>query len=102
MSGLVRQCATALAIAVTAAPACRVRRGIPLTSAVTAPIVLFNGVGTSANDVAAIEDVLDENGLVYATADSSELNTMSATQLRRHRLLIFPGGRAYRLGRPRR
>jgi glutamine amidotransferase-like uncharacterized protein len=57
-----------------------------------APILLFSGKGTSAGDVAAVERVLDQNHLAYATATSSQLNRMSASQLTAYRLLVVPGG----------
>jgi glutamine amidotransferase-like uncharacterized protein len=57
-----------------------------------ANILLFNGTGVSPNDVAAIETILDNNHLNYITVNSSELNTMSPSQLKTYRLLIVPGG----------
>lgn len=56
------------------------------------PILLFTGTGTSAGDVEAVERVLDNNHLRYATATSSQLNDMSASQLMNYRLVIVPGG----------
>src|SRR5262245_40090336 len=55
-------------------------------------ILLFNGSGTSPNDVAAIEKILNENDFSYTTANSRRLNEMSESQLRAYRLLIVPGG----------
>lgn len=63
-----------------------------------APILLFNGTGTSANDVAAVETVLNGNRLNYSTANSSQLNRMSESQLRGYRLLIVPGGNFVDIG----
>jgi glutamine amidotransferase-like uncharacterized protein len=57
-----------------------------------APILLFDGEGTSPNDVAALEAVLRRDGLAYATVSSSALNAMDEAQLLAHRLLIVPGG----------
>jgi len=65
---------------------------VPLTSSRAAPILLFNGTGTSPNDVAAVEVVLNDNHLEYSTVNSSQLNELSEAQLRAHRLLIVPGG----------
>jgi glutamine amidotransferase-like uncharacterized protein len=62
------------------------------------PILLFNGAGTSAEDVAAVEAVLNDNGLEYATANSWKLNSMSAAQLRAYRLMIIPGGNFLAIG----
>src|SRR5712692_8873119 len=45
------------------------------------PILLFNGTGTSPNDVAAVERVLDDCHLDYLTANSRQLNGMSESQL---------------------
>ena len=61
-------------------------------------ILLFNGSGTSPNDVAAFERILNEHLLRYATADSRQLNGMSEAQLRVYRLLLVPGGNFERLG----
>ena len=55
-------------------------------------VLLFNGAGTSPNDVLAIESLLRERRFPYATADSSRLNGMSAADLKAYRLLIVPGG----------
>jgi len=61
-------------------------------------ILLFNGDGTSAGDVAAVERVLEQNDLSYATASSRQLNEMSESELRAYRLLIVPGGNFERIG----
>jgi len=53
----------------------------------TAPILLFNGTGASPNDVAAVETILNSNYLNYSTANSSQLNMMDESQIRKHRLL---------------
>src|SRR4051812_28574912 len=63
-----------------------------------APILLFKGTGTSANDVKAVEAVLKGNSLSYSFADSSQLNKMSVAQLQRYQLLIVPGGNFEELG----
>ena len=55
-------------------------------------ILLFNGRGTSPNDVAAVEDVLRASGLRYSTANSSQLDAMSEAELTRYQLLVVPGG----------
>jgi glutamine amidotransferase-like uncharacterized protein len=72
--------------------------GTPLASSGFPPILLFNGTGTSANDVAAVETVLSGNQLSYATANSSELNDMSEAQLTAYRLLVVPGGNFITIG----
>jgi glutamine amidotransferase-like uncharacterized protein len=64
----------------------------------TSSILLFNGEGTSRNDVDAFEKILSEQELSYATANSEELNAMTASQLRAYRLLIIPGGNFEEIG----
>jgi glutamine amidotransferase-like uncharacterized protein len=62
------------------------------TATAVASILLFSGKGTSPEDVLAIEAVLDNNHLSYATVSSAQLNAMSTAQLREYRLFIIPGG----------
>jgi glutamine amidotransferase-like uncharacterized protein len=64
-----------------------------------APILLFEGAGTSPNDVAALKEILNNNHLDFSTANSSRLNGMSESELRQYRLLIVPGGNFVDLGR---
>lgn len=73
--------------------------GDPHGAGAPAAILLFNGAGTSANDVAAVETILSSNRLDYATANSSRLNQMAEAQLREYRLLIVPGGNFIEIGR---
>jgi glutamine amidotransferase-like uncharacterized protein len=63
-----------------------------------APILLFNGTGTSAGDVEAIAKILTEKGLEYAAANSRQLNGMSESQLMTYRLVIVPGGNYIKIG----
>ena len=63
-----------------------------------APILLFNGTGTSLNDVQAIETILHKNNLSYSTVNSSRLNGMDESQIRKYRLLIVPGGNFIDIG----
>jgi glutamine amidotransferase-like uncharacterized protein len=70
----------------------------PLDADPPAPILLFDGTGTSANDVAAIAALLEDEDLRYSTVDSAELNAMSAARLRSHELLIVPGGNFVTMG----
>jgi glutamine amidotransferase-like uncharacterized protein len=63
-----------------------------------APVLLFNGTGTSPNDVAAIEAILESNHLNYSTVNSSQLNEMGEAQIRLYRLLIVPGGNFIDIG----
>jgi glutamine amidotransferase-like uncharacterized protein len=61
-------------------------------------ILLFNGSGTSPNDVKAVEVVLRARHLGYATVNSDELNGMSEGRLGSYRLLIIPGGNYITIG----
>ena len=70
----------------------------PPANGANAPILLFNGTGTSPNDVSAIESILSEGHLNYSTANSLQLNEMSEAQLRLYRLLIVPGGNFVDIG----
>ena len=63
-----------------------------------APILLFKGTGTSRNDVAAVETILNSNHLSYSTVNSSHLNAMGESQIRGYRLLIVPGGNFIDIG----
>ncbi|MBI1765579.1 MAG: hypothetical protein HYR56_29535 [Acidobacteria bacterium] len=62
------------------------------------PLLLFNGTGTSPNDVVAVETILKDNHLKYSTANSRQLNGMSEAQLMAYRLLIIPGGNYINIG----
>jgi glutamine amidotransferase-like uncharacterized protein len=64
----------------------------------TVPILLFNGNGTSPNDVKAVEAILNNNHLNYSTVNSSKLNEMGESQIRGYRLLIVPGGNFIDIG----
>src|SRR5258708_15091498 len=70
----------------------------PPASSDVAPILLFNGTGTSANDVAAVETILKDSHLQYSTVNSRQLNGMSESQLMAYRLLIVPGGNYITMG----
>jgi len=71
---------------------CGRNSALPLTSARVSRVLLFNGIGTSRNDVAAIETLLEKNQIAYSTASSAQLDEMSAARLRNYRLIIIPGG----------
>jgi glutamine amidotransferase-like uncharacterized protein len=64
----------------------------PPASNTVPPILLFSGAGTSVNDVAAVETILEEKHLEYSTVNSRQLNGMSESQLMAYRLMIVPGG----------
>jgi hypothetical protein len=74
--------------------ACAIRS----TSSGSPTILLFNGSGTSPNDIAAIEKILNESDFIYTTANSRQFNEMSESQLRAYRLLIVPGGNFEQIG----
>lgn len=74
-------------VAALAAAACA-----PPASKTAPPILLFGGAGTSANNVSAVENVLKDEHLEYATVNSRQLNGMSEAQLMAYQLLIVPGG----------
>ena len=71
---------------------------VPLASGRVPPVLLFNGTGTSANDVTAIETLLEKSGIAYSTGDSAQLDAMSAARLRSYHLVIIPGGDFTRIG----
>ena len=63
-----------------------------------AEILLFNGTGTSPNDVKAIEVILRGMHLTYTSVSSRQLNRMSLSQLMAYRLMIVPGGNYITIG----
>lgn len=65
----------------------------------TPKVLLFVGNGTSSGDVSAVKTILGELGLSYATATSSQLNSMSETRIRAYRLFLMPGGNAVTISR---
>ncbi len=65
---------------------------------VDAPVLLFDGTGTSPGDVAAVETILNAGHIPFATASSRRLNTMSASDMGAYRLLIVPGGNFVTMG----
>src|SRR5258707_10557548 len=71
---------------------------VPLTSRRVPGILLFNGTGTSPNDVAAIETLLEKSRISYSTASSAQLDEMSAARLCTYHLIIVPGGDFTRIG----
>src|SRR4051794_24713735 len=71
---------------------------VPLTSGHVPSVLLFNGTGTSPNDVAAIETLLEKSRISYSTASSAQLDEMSAARLRAYRLVIIAGGDFTRIG----
>lgn len=70
----------------------------PLRPPSVTPILLFNGRGTSADDVAAFEAILDRQHLGYSTVSSQQLDEMNEAALGAYRLLIVPGGNFETIG----
>jgi glutamine amidotransferase-like uncharacterized protein len=64
----------------------------------TASILLFDGEGTSVNDVKAIAEILRSRHLDFSGVSSAQLNHMSEAGLKTHRLLIVPGGNFINIG----
>ena len=64
----------------------------PVSSREITPVLLFAGTGTTPNDVAAVETILNGSHLSYSIVNSSQLNGMTESQISRYRLLIVPGG----------
>lgn len=64
-----------------------------------APILLFTGAGTSREDVAAIEAILESRHLNYSTVNSFQLNWMTESQIAGYQLLIVPGGNFVQMGK---
>jgi hypothetical protein len=62
------------------------------------PILLFEGTGTSPNDVTAVKAILETRHFKFSSVDSRQLNGMSESQLRAYRLMIVPGGNYITIG----
>jgi glutamine amidotransferase-like uncharacterized protein len=71
---------------------------VPFTSDRVPPVLLFNGTGTSPNDVVALETLLEKSRISYSTANSAQLDEMSAARMRTYHLIIVPGGDFTRSG----
>ena len=89
----------ATAAAVSSAAAATDAAATPVQgSSSTTPVLLFNGTGTLASDVAAVEVILNTLKLKYSTADSSHMNSMSEATLKTYKLFIVPGGNSNTIG----
>jgi hypothetical protein len=91
------------AVVLLSGPACRAAdsTGAPASrdaAAALANVLLFNGRGTSPNDVAAVTRSLHDSHLSYSIADSPRVDTMGEPELRTYRLLIVPGGNFEEIG----
>jgi glutamine amidotransferase-like uncharacterized protein len=67
-------------------------------NAQAATILIFNGKGTTASDVTALENVVKNAGLAYQTANSSQLDAMTQAKLASYKLFIVPGGNSITIG----
>jgi glutamine amidotransferase-like uncharacterized protein len=63
------------------------------------PIILFNGSGTSPNDVEAIKKNLSSNHMDFVLINSAQLNELDTSQLRKYKLIIIPGGNFIDIGK---
>jgi glutamine amidotransferase-like uncharacterized protein len=71
----------------------------PVANITTAvPVLLFNGTGTIASDVAAVEAILTSKGLRYSTVNSAQLDSMSYATLLTFKLFLVPGGNSITIG----
>jgi glutamine amidotransferase PdxT len=57
-------------------------------------VLLFVGTGTTSGSVSAWKTILQNMNLSFATANSSQLNGMSASALAAYKLFLVPGGNA--------
>jgi glutamine amidotransferase-like uncharacterized protein len=64
-----------------------------------APVMLFNGKGTSPNDVKAIGNILSSNNMDFVLVNSEQLNKLDTSQFRKYKLLIMPGGNFIDIGK---
>ena len=69
------------------------------TSTLTAPVLIFNGTGTSSTAVTAIANVVHSLGFAYHTVNSSQLDSMTQAKLASYRLFIVPGGNSITIGK---
>jgi glutamine amidotransferase-like uncharacterized protein len=63
------------------------------------PILLFNGTGTSPNDVKAIASILSSNDFDFTLVNSSQLIGLDTNQLSKYKLIIMPGGNFIDMGK---
>jgi glutamine amidotransferase-like uncharacterized protein len=59
-----------------------------------ATVLIYNGSGTSSTDVAAVESIVSSLHLSYHTANQSQLDNLTESQLLGYRLFLMPGGNA--------
>ena len=64
-----------------------------------APIILFNGTGTSPKDVEAVKNILSSNHMDFTLVNSAQLNGLDPSQLSKYKLIIIPGGNFIDIGK---
>jgi glutamine amidotransferase-like uncharacterized protein len=60
----------------------------------TPRVLLYVGNGTTSGSVAAVKTILSDLQLTYATANTSQLNSMTQSGLNAYKLFLIPGGNA--------
>jgi glutamine amidotransferase-like uncharacterized protein len=65
-----------------------------LAGGTTPRVLLYVGNGTTSGSVSAVKTILGNMGLTYATASTSQLNSMSQSGLGAYKLFLIPGGNA--------
>src|SRR5688500_13289841 len=55
-------------------------------------VLIFNGQGTASADAQAVQEITESLGLNYELADSDDVDAMSAEDLRRYGVIVWPGG----------
>ena len=63
------------------------------------PILLFNGTGTSPNDVEAIKNILSSNDMDFELVNTAQLNELDTNDLKKYKLIIIPGGNFIEIGK---
>jgi hypothetical protein len=63
------------------------------------PVLIFNGTGTSPNDVIAVKNVVSTARLAYNMVNSAQLDGMTQAQLAAYKLFIVPGGNSITIGK---
>src|SRR6476469_5753828 len=61
-------------------------------TATAAQVLLFNGYGISYSDWKSTEQIVQSMGLTYRLINSSQLTSMTLTELKQFKLIIVPGG----------
>ncbi len=89
----IRNTTAILLLAILAIPACRSSQRTDSPA-----VLLYNGEGTSKNDVRAIEKLIEECGFNCVSVGSVQLDGMSDRELSGYRLIVFPGGNYIEMG----